>query len=248
MKKIWIVAALAAFAIALAGCKVVSEPEPIAVQSVTLDATTLTIEPGKTGKLTATVNPDNADDKSVKWSSSDKSVAMVDSAGNVVAIKAGTAAITAQAGDKTAICVITVNETAVVNPDFPVAVESVTLNATTLTIEPGKTSTLIATVTPSNANDKTVVWSSSDTAVATVDNSGTVTAIATGRHGDYHHAGERQNGDMRDYRKDDSQPSGERLAQRDDAHAHARRDGKIDSNGNAGKRGRQDGNMVVISC
>ena len=189
MKKIWIVAALAACAIALAGCKVVSEqepepvvvkPEPIAVQSVTLDATTLTLASGTTGKLTATVNPDNADDKSVKWSSSDTSVAMVDSTGNVVAIKTGTAVITAQAGEKTAICVVIVNETAVVNPDFPVAVEGVTLNATTLTIEPGKTRTLTATVMPSNANDKTVSWLSSDTEVATVDDSGTVTAIKEG--------------------------------------------------------------------
>lgn len=187
MRKIWIVAALAACAIALAGCKVVSEPEPIAVQSVTLDATTLTLASGTTGKLTATVNPDNADNKSVKWSSSDTSVAMVDSAGNVVAIKAGTAAITAQAGEKTAICVVIVNEATVVNPDSPivnpdspVAVESITLNATTLTIEPGKTRTLTATVMPSNANDKTVSWSSSDTEIASVDDSGTVTAIKEG--------------------------------------------------------------------
>ena len=196
MRKIWIVAALAACAIALAGCKVVSEqepepvvvkPEPIAVESVTLDATTLTLASGTTGKLTATVNPDNADDKSVKWSSSDTAVAMVDSAGNVVAIKTGTAAITAQAGEKTAICVVIVNEATVVNPDSPivnpdspVAVESVTLNAPTLTIEPGKTRTLTATVMPSNANDKTVSWSSSDTEVATVDDSGTVTAIKEG--------------------------------------------------------------------
>ena len=157
------------------------------MQSVTLDATTLTLASGTTGKLTATVNPDNADNKSVKWSSSDTSVAMVDSAGNVVAIKAGTAAITAQAGEKTAICVVIVNEATVVNPDSPivnhdspVAVESITLNATTLTIEPGKTRTLTATVMPSNANDKTVSWSSSDTEIASVDDSGTVTAIKEG--------------------------------------------------------------------
>ena len=163
-----------------ATCSVTVKVNPVAVESIMLNATTLTLAPGVTGKLTATVNPDNANDKSVKWSSSDTSVAMVGSDGTVLAIKKGTAAITAQAGDKTAICVITVNETAVVNPGSPVAVESVTLNATTLTIEPGKTSMLTATVAPDNADDKTVAWSSSDTVVATVDNNGTVTAVKKG--------------------------------------------------------------------
>ena len=180
MKKKWIVVAFAACAIALTSCNVFSEPESIAVESVTLDATTLTLAPSATRKLTATVKPDNADDKTVVWSSSDTAVVMVDNDGTVGAIKTGTATITAKSGDKTATCLVTVSETAVVNPDFPIAVDSITLSTTTLTIEPGKMRTLTATVTPSNAEDKIVTWSSSDEKVATVSDDGTVTAHAEG--------------------------------------------------------------------
>ena len=161
-------------------CLVTVKPESVAVENVMLNAPTLTIELGETRMLTATVTPSNANDKTVAWSSSDTSVATVGNDGTVTAVKKGMATITAQAGDKTAICVITVNEAVVVNPDSPVAVESVTLNATTLTIEPGKTSMLTATVAPDNADDKTVEWSSSDTSVATVGNDGTVTAVKAG--------------------------------------------------------------------
>lgn len=180
-----------------ATCEVTVKLNPIAVESVTLDVPlTLTLAPGATRKLTATVNPENADDKAVTWSSSDTAVAVVGSDGTVVAIKEGTAIITAQAGGKTAICVVTVKEGAatnpdspVVNPDSPVAVEGVTLNAYELTIEPNKTKKLQATVMPSNANDKTVTWSSSSTSVATVGDDGTVTAHAEGTATIYAYAG-----------------------------------------------------------
>lgn len=174
----WIVAALAACAIVLAGCKVVSDSAPVAVESVTLSETTLTLALGATKKLTATVAPENADDKTVKWSSSDTTVAMVNSDGTVGAIKAGTAIITAQAGDKSATCQITV-KVATVNPES-VAVENVTLDAETLVLAYGEKATLMATVTPDNADDKTVKWSSSDTTVATVGDDGTITAVKEG--------------------------------------------------------------------
>ena len=163
-----------------ATCTVTVKSDLVAVESVTLDTTTLALAPGATRKLTATVKPDNADDKTVVWSSSDTAVVMVDNDGTVGAIKTGTATITAKSGDKTATCLVTVSETAVVNPDFPIAVDSITLSTTTLTIEPGKMRTLTATVTPSNAEDKIVTWSSSDEKVATVSDDGTVTAHAEG--------------------------------------------------------------------
>lgn len=117
MKKKWIVVALVVCAIAIVtGCS--SEPEPISVESVTLSETTLTLELGATGKLTATVKPDNADDKTVTWQSSDEEVATVSNDGTVTAVKAGTATVTAKAGGKTATCAVTVNETPITpNPD-----------------------------------------------------------------------------------------------------------------------------------
>lgn len=177
MKKKWITALIVLCTIVLAGCNVVSEPEPVAVESLTLDATTLTLALGATRKLTATVKPDNADDKNVKWSSSNVDVAMVDNDGTVGAISIGTTTITAQAGGKTATCTVTVNDVAL-NPDS-VAVECITLNAETLTLAPGEKATLTATVTSDNSDVKTVKWSSSNTSVVTVVD-GAVTAVAEG--------------------------------------------------------------------
>ena len=79
------------------------------ITSVTLNCSTLTLEAGKTGKLSATVLPASATDKTVTWSSSKPDVASVGSNGTVTAIKAGTAVITATATNgKSASCTVTV--------------------------------------------------------------------------------------------------------------------------------------------
>ncbi len=81
----------------------------IAVESVTLDKTSLDLYVGNTAELNATVEPENAADKTVTWSSSDPTVATVDTNGNVKALKPGTATITATAGGKSATCTVTVS-------------------------------------------------------------------------------------------------------------------------------------------
>ena len=147
----------------------------VAVTGVTLDKTTLNLVVGSSEKLTATVTPNNATDKTVEWKSSDSAIASVDGSGNVTAVKAGSATITVTTkdGSKTASCTVTVasNE---------VAVTGITLDQTTATMIVGDILTLKATVTPDNATDKKVTWSSSDDAVASVDENGNVTAIAPG--------------------------------------------------------------------
>lgn len=173
MKKIWIVTALAACAIALAGCKIVSEPEPIAVQSVTLNETSLTLEYGETRTLTATVLPLNADNRRVTWSSSDTEVVCVTWDGVITAYKEGTAIIIAQAGDKIATCAVTVKRQ-------PVVVDYVTFDTQWFTLAPGAKRILTATIHPENADNKAVTWTSSDTGVAMVDSYGMVTAVAEG--------------------------------------------------------------------
>ena len=150
-----------------------SQPQVVAVSSVSLDKTSVSLNVGESVTLAATVKPDNATNKTVSWSSSNASVASVDASGKVSAVAEGTATITAKAGDKTATCSVTVKKNTV-------AVESVTLDKSSLELTEGETATLTATVKPDNASDKTVTWSSSKTSVATVDANGKVTAVAEG--------------------------------------------------------------------
>lgn len=145
----------------------------IGVQSVTLNKSTLPLVEGESETLIATVKPDYATDKTVTWSTSSEAVATVDQNGKVTAVKAGTATITAKAGEKTAACEVTVSAKYI-------AVETVTLNKNTLPLVEGESETLIATVKPDNATDKTVTWSTSNEAVATVDQNGKVTATGGG--------------------------------------------------------------------
>ena len=154
-----------------AKCTVTVLPSFIAVTSVTLDKTTLGLVEGDQAVLTATVSPDNATEPAVTWTTSNASVATVED-GMVTAVKAGTAVITAKAGDKSAKCTVTV--TAAFVP-----VTSVTLNKTTLEMTEGDEVTLTATVKPDNATDKTVTWTSSDATVATVTD-GKVKALKAG--------------------------------------------------------------------
>ena len=144
----------------------------VPVESVTLDVTSVTLEEWQTTLITATVSPSDATNKTVSWSSSNASVASV-SGGLVTAKSEGTAVITAKAGEKTATCNVTVKKKIV-------AVTSVVLNKTSISLNKGESETLVATVYPSNATDKTVSWSSSDTDIVSVDQTGKVTANGAG--------------------------------------------------------------------
>ena len=155
----------------------------VAVADVSLNKNTSTLTVGDMETLTATVNPGDATDKTVTWSSSDTDVATVEN-GVVRAVGSGTANITVTAtngtddtsDDKIATCTVTVNAAtpSVVN------VTGVEINKTSTTLTVGGTETLTATVRPDGATDKTVTWSSDNTSVATVDANGKVTAVAAG--------------------------------------------------------------------
>lgn len=157
--------------IIILGCT--EEQVPIAVTSITLDSTSITLVEGENHTLTATISPSNAENQKVLWSSNTSSVASVKD-GIVTAIKVGTATITAKSDDggKTATCEVTVSAKV-----YPVT--EVTLNKTSYEMTEGDEFTLTATVNPENATNKNVSWSSSNTSVATVDN-GKVTALTTG--------------------------------------------------------------------
>ena len=156
-----------------ATCTVTVSKKVIPVTSVTLNKTSLALTEQETFQLSATVSPDNATDKTVTWSSSNTAVATVSSNGLVTAVQEGSTTITAKAGDKTATCTVTVSKKVI-------PVTSVSLNKTSLALTEQETFQLSATVSPDNATDKTVTWSSSNTAVATVSSNGLVTAVQEG--------------------------------------------------------------------
>ena len=152
-------------------CIVTVTKRVIPVNSVELNKTALELVEGETETLTATVKPDDATDKTVSWTSSNTEVATVEG-GKVVALKEGEATITAAAGEKTASCHVKVSK-------LIIPVSSVELSKTTLELVEGDTETLTATVKPDDATDKTVVWASSNTEIATVE-AGKVVALKEG--------------------------------------------------------------------
>ena len=144
---------------------------PVEVTSITLSQSTANLIKGESLTLTAIVVPDDATDKTVTWSTSDENIAAVDANGVVTAISAGTATITAMAGDKVALCQVTVEN---------IAVSGITLSQSAESLLKGEVLTLTATVVPADAFDKTVTWSTSDERIAAVDGNGVVTAVAEG--------------------------------------------------------------------
>ncbi len=146
---------------------------PVDVTGVTLDRTSLTMNsPGQSVKLTATVTPADATTKDVRWSSSKPEVASVSNDGTVTAVSPGKAVITVRTVDqgKTATCQV----------DVKGYVTGVSLSPTLLNLSVGNVRTLVATVLPADALNKSVTWSSSKPEVASVDGDGKVTALASG--------------------------------------------------------------------
>ncbi|MBQ3660093.1 MAG: Ig-like domain-containing protein, partial [Bacteroidales bacterium] len=132
----------------------------VPVQGISLDREKATIFEGDELFLTATVLPDDASDPSVSWNSSDTDVATV-SEGTVKAAGIGTAVITAKAGDQAATCVVTVSKKTV-------HVTSIALDKTNLSLTVGDAATLVATVLPQDAADRSVIWESTNHSIATV--------------------------------------------------------------------------------
>ena len=157
-KNLYYILGIAILAVLLFGCK--KEPREIAVDSIELSEFSINLHVGESQTLSASIKPDNATNKTVTWASSDASIATVAN-GVVIANGIGSAIIVVVAGDKTAMCGVTVTTT---------PVSGITLDKTTASLKVNENLVLTATISPSNATDKTVTWSSSDTSVAVVIN------------------------------------------------------------------------------
>ena len=146
-----------------ADVNVIRDQNTIGVESVLFDQEAYTVDKGKTLPITVTVTPNNATDKSVKYSTSDEKIATITDAGIIFGVKAGKAVITATASNgKTASAEVTVVE--------PLVIE---LSNTELTVGRNQTIKIAANIAG-------VEWSSDNTAIATVDSNGIITGISAG--------------------------------------------------------------------
>lgn len=145
----------------------------VSVSSVSLNKTKISLLAGGTTNLEAAVKPSNATEKGVKWISSNKKVATVNSNGKVTAKSRGTATITCITadGEKKATCNVTV---------VAKKISKITLDRTSIKIGYSTSTTLKVTVSPKGADKSLVKWSSSNTKVAKVDKNGKVTAVGEG--------------------------------------------------------------------
>ena len=170
-KNVYIVV-FAVLALFFAGCDVFSNN--VAVTGVSLDTTSLSLDVGGSRILTPNVEPANATNRFVSWSSSNPAIAAVSAAGVVTALAEGTATITVTTrdGGRTANVNVTVNPAAI-------AVTGVSLPAS-INLIVGEALTLTPTITPSNATNQNLSWSSSNSGIAAVSADGLVTAVAAG--------------------------------------------------------------------
>ena len=138
-------------------------------EKVALSQSELKLNKGEQGKLVMTVTPADFTDE-VTWKSSNTDVVTVDDSGQISAKAVGEATVKVQVGNVSASCSVTV-----VQP-----VTSISLNKTSLEMDALDTYQLTANVSPSDAADKRVSWSSSDEKIASVDENGLVTALQKG--------------------------------------------------------------------
>lgn len=145
----------------------------IEVSSVSLNAYSITLDEQQTYQLSATVYPSNATNQTLTWSTNNSSVATVSSTGKVTAVSGGIANITVKTTNgKSASCAVTVNE--------KIMPKSIEVLPEVLTLTVGNTFELNAKITPNNAENKSVSWSSSNSNAVSVDQNGKLVANKAG--------------------------------------------------------------------
>lgn len=150
----------------------------IPVTGISLDKKDIKLDLNRAVVITAKVNPSNATNKNVIWSSSNSNIASVDKYGIVTGKSEGVAIITATAVDKnlSAACIVRVNSP----KGNIVPVTGIKLNKNALIMKMGVNERLIAVVSPINATNKNVIWESDDSSVVSVDQKGMLTALKPG--------------------------------------------------------------------
>jgi uncharacterized protein YjdB len=144
----------------------------IGVQSVSLNSQSISLTKGNTFQAIATIQPIDAANKNITWTSALSSVATVSSSGLITAVGNGTGIIMGITQDKNKLAFMVVRVTT--------PISTVSLNQTVLVTARNMRSTLVATVLPSNASNKSITWTSSNPNVATVSSTGVVYGVSIG--------------------------------------------------------------------
>ncbi len=159
-----------------ASCKVIVDME-IPVEGLSLETTSYTFKGLKqTYWIRPVFTPTNASNQTILWTSSDSSIAKVSDQGLVTALKKGTVTIKAVTEDGG----YTAEFTVTVDPDTNIPVSQILLKSSAVTLKPGQTHQISATIQPENATNKTLTYTSQNTAVARVSASGLITAVGNG--------------------------------------------------------------------
>lgn len=145
----------------------------VPVSSVTLNNSSIELIEGDTITLNVTIEPSDASDATINWASSNDTVASV-SKGLVTALRVGTTTITANIGDRKDSCLVTVNKKII-------HVDSVTTNVTQKRLKKGEKFLLETTISPNNANNYSITYRSENREIASIDNDGLITGVASGK-------------------------------------------------------------------
>ena len=147
----------------------------IPVSQIILSQNNLELWVNQSVTLSTVILPNNATNKKIIWISSNPEIVTIDENGKLKAQSSGNCVIVATScdgSDVSATCAVTVTK--------PIPVSGIILSETEISLKEGKSVTLTASVTPSDASDKSVVWSSSDETIASVSQDGVVTAVSKG--------------------------------------------------------------------
>lgn len=167
MKRIYILFALL-LSFSVVSC--VEETEVMMLDDMSINPSEIVLEEGGSMGLELVYSPADYKSGSIKWDSSDKSVATVDQNGQIVALKAGKTVISAIVDGVMALCDVEVLAT----------LDGISLNETSLTLPSGDSFQLVASFSPEDVEVKDLVWSSSDENIASVDQDGMITGLGEG--------------------------------------------------------------------
>ena len=157
-------------------CEIVVSESVIQVKKLIIDQSKLSMIVGDVKKLSVSIEPTNATDKNIEWSSSNRKIADIDKNGNVIAVSEGVATITAVSKANPKIKVS--SEISISKKE--VEIQKITMKKKDINLEMGSSEQLSVSIEPLEANIKDIKWISSNDKIVKVDNNGKVTSIGVG--------------------------------------------------------------------